>query len=173
MTQREKKQLCLCAAQGLFLQQCSWAVVTCCFRAVPHQELKRVCCGFQQEKGQACFGTNNGWEPGQAQETISEYCKKPHPRSAEGRSRLSPRCVASGRATGKVCVCWVPVSVGSPLPQCPAQLDGAGRWVPRYPNTVPFALRAMPTHHAHSPGLAGVCSRVSVTLHQGKGIPKY
>lgn len=176
-TQREKAAPFLCGAGSV---PAAMQLACCdvpCFHSVPHQEPKRLCHRFQQEQeqGQACFDTNSGWEPGQTQETISEHRKQPRPSSAKGGSHLSPKCVASGRATSKICRCWiqVPVSAGSPLPQCPVQLDGAGRWVPRYPDTVPFTPRAMPTCCAHSPGLTGICSRVSVTLQRSKVTPKH
>lgn len=36
-----------------------------------------------------------------------------------------------------------PVSAVSPLPRCPVQLDGAGRWGPLCPGTVPCTPRPM------------------------------
>lgn len=177
-TQREKAAPFLCGAGSV---PAAMQLACCnapCFHSVPHREPERFCRGFQQEQeqGQACFDTNRGQKPGQTQETISEHHKQSLPSSAEGGgSHLSPKCVASGRATSKICGCWiqVPVSAGSPLPPCPVQLDGAGRWVPRYTDTVPFMPRAMPTCCVHSPALAGIRSRASVTLQWDKVTPKY
>lgn len=81
---REKAAPFLCGA-GSVPAAMAWCNVPC-FPSALSREPKRLCCGFQ-----ACFDTNRGWEPGEAQETISEHRKQPRPSSAEGGFRSVPQ----------------------------------------------------------------------------------
>lgn len=176
---REKKQLRFCAVQGLSLQQCSWPVVTRRVFILSHTGNQRgSAVGFSRSRSKVRLvltqtGVRSLDKPRRPSQSIINSHFPALLRG--GGSHLSPKCVASGRATSKICGCWiqVPVSAGSPLPPCPVQLDGAGRWVPRYTDTVPFMPRAMPTCCVHSPALAGIRSRASVTLQWDKVTPKY
>lgn len=175
---REKKQLRFCAVQGLSLQECSWPVVTCrvfILSRTGNQRGSAMSFSRSRSKARLVLTQTEVRSLDKPRRPSQSIINSHFPALLRGKLTSVPKMC--GQWQGYKQDLWMldtgPCLCGVTSATMPCSAGWSRRWVPRYTNTVPFMPRAMPTCCVHSPALAGIRSRASVTLQWDKVTPEY